>query len=369
MKNPKEETENHMNGEHPNQGVPSFNQLSDASIDGIMVFDSELKVCYFNKNIYEIIGNSDKPIILGMGFRELRNISKLFEHIGNIMFKVKQENKPVIPFSIIFGCHNIVIRAFPIEDSPFGKRCYQLVIFNADELVQKQRILNEAERINSISILTNGLAHEINNPLAGVSNVLQLLKSGKISPEKQTAIIEKAEDNIKRISDIIDKLRLFSRFSRTNSANFNLNEAIETVIPSVLAQTQDSGVSLNTEYSERPIKINGYQSGFGLAMTNFLLNAYEATPQGGSIVIKTGIENILGKDTAVIRIIDTGCGMTDEELQQCFDPFYTSKKVWQGTGLGMAVSYRIIQTLRGTVKITSQKGSGTTVEIHIPIAI
>ena len=85
MKNPKEETENHMNGEHPDQGVPSFNQLSDASIDGIMVFDSELKVCYFNKKIYEIIGNSDKPITLGMGFRELRNISKLFEHIGNIL--------------------------------------------------------------------------------------------------------------------------------------------------------------------------------------------------------------------------------------------------------------------------------------------
>jgi len=264
------------------------------------------------------------------------------------------------------------------------------------ELENAQRQLLQQEKMASIGQLAAGVAHEINNPTGFVYSNLQTLKnyhrqlsevlnlartlldsaapaqknkfSAKWKQEDIDYIINDLTDlddqSIKGTERIIRIVRGLSRFSHVNEdqqESFNLNELLDSTVELLWNEIKHK-VELVKEYGKVP-NINGNPNQISQVFVNLIMNALQAVDKKGTITLGTRLDN----GAVEIKIIDTGSGITQENLNKVFDPFFTTKPVGQGTGLGLAISYQIIKAHGGDIKIESELWKGTTFTITLPV--
>lgn len=339
-------------------------QLSDYSIDGVLIFNQDQQLCYYNKAALEFLKTTKEDLEKKLNLRELRKSSKIFEQISNLIFQLKKANN--LTSTLRTEDSILGIRCFETDISLFGGKCYETVIIDSTTLIEEQKEATKVEKINALTQFTNGIAHEINNPLAGISNAVYLLKSGKLSQEKQISIIEKINENIGRITAVIDNLRQYAHQETASENYIDVSDVINDVIS--VAKLANSSAVAEVEYNapEDKIEVFGALNEFRQLVYNIVLNAFQAMPDGGKLSISLNTVVEAGKKQARITITDTGCGIAQEEIDYVFNPFYTRKRIWNSLGLGLSVAYRIAQYMHGDIEIKSNSGKGTTVIITIP---
>ena len=230
--------------------------------------------------------------------------------------------------------------------------------------------LLQSEKQASIGRLAAGVAHEINNPLTGVLTYSHmLLRRDDLSDDIRSDLetIAKATDRVRKI---VKGLLDFSRQTKLNPESTDVNELVNSAINLLQNQALVRGINLQFIPAENLPTLTLDPSQLQSVIMNIIINAFDATDSGGTINVSTGIGLIAqrGEQKGVeILISDTGCGIPSENLNKLFDPFFTTKEVGQGTGLGLAVSYGIIERHGGTIMVQSEVGTGSTFTIWLPI--
>ncbi|HOB70328.1 MAG TPA: ATP-binding protein, partial [bacterium] len=232
-----------------------------------------------------------------------------------------------------------------------------------DEKEKLQQQLLHADRLVTVGQLTAGVAHELNEPLGGILGFAQLIKKyGEINDT-----VEKDVDKIIKAAlharEIIRKLMLFSRQMPPDKVLFNINERIDDGLYLLENRIKKSSIILKKELQPDLPLIKIDPSQFHQVLVNLVVNAIQAMPEGGTLTIKT--ENLINNISLTVR--DTGIGMTEEQKGKIFIPFYTTKGINEGTGLGLPVVLGIVQSHGGSISVESKPGKGSAFTVKFPV--
>jgi two-component system, NtrC family, sensor kinase len=242
-----------------------------------------------------------------------------------------------------------------------------ILVDDITERVSLETQLAQADKLSSIGLLAAGVAHEINTPLAVISSYSQLLQKQMRSDPRLGPVLEKITQQSFRASEIANGLLNFSRTSTTEFRETNLNQVIRDTLSLLEHQFKTAQVVVDTELADDLPVIHGNPGKLQQVFLNLLLNAKESMPGGGRLRVST-LAN--GHVEAVVS--DSGSGIAPEHLKRIYDPFFTTKTTprpgeRRGTGLGLSVSYGIIQEHAGKIHVESAVGAGTTFHLEFPL--
>jgi len=230
--------------------------------------------------------------------------------------------------------------------------------------------LLQSERQASVGRLAAGVAHEINNPLTGVLTYTHMLLRRKDIGNDIRSDLQTIAESTERVRKIVKGLLDFSRQTKLDPEPTEINRLVSSAISLMENQALVKGVSITFNPGKNLPMLTLDRSQFQSVLLNIIINALDATEPGGIINIytATGLSaSDTGQKGVEITIADTGSGISPDNLDKLFDPFFTTKEVGQGTGLGLSVSYGIVQRHRGTIRVQSELGKGSTFFIWIPI--
>ncbi len=230
---------------------------------------------------------------------------------------------------------------------------------------QTQQQLMRSEKLAALGRMAAGVAHEINNPLTGILTYSHLLlkrftEKGQIREDLEVIVNETT-----RCREIVKNLLDFSRESIPQKVPTDINRVVEETISIIENQVYFEKIAIEKALKENLPRIMIDAGQLKQVLINLSLNAAEAMPAGGTLVFETQIS--ADNKNEIIKVIDTGCGIPEEDINKIFDPCFTTKDKSKGTGLGLAVSYGIIQRHNGKVSVETRIGSGTTFTIEFPI--
>ena len=242
-----------------------------------------------------------------------------------------------------------------------------ILVDDITERVSLENQLAQADKLSSIGLLAAGVAHEINTPLAVISSYSQMLTKQLRGDGRLGPVLEKITQQSFRASEIANGLLNFSRTSTTEFRETNLNQVIRDTLSLLEHQFKTAQVIVEAELSDGLPPIHGNPGKLQQVFLNLLLNAKESMPGGGHLRVATLVN---GHVEAVIA--DTGSGIAPEHLKRIYDPFFTTKTTpkpgeRRGTGLGLSVSYGIIQEHAGKIHVESAVGAGTTFHLEFPL--
>ncbi|MGC2403068.1 MAG: ATP-binding protein, partial [Acidobacteriaceae bacterium] len=263
-------------------------------------------------------------------------------------------------------CANVAI-------APLVSRNFNVVgrIIIIDDITQRMELeaqLAQADKLSSIGLLAAGVAHEVNTPLAVISSYTQMLAKQVRGDQKVAPLLDKITQQTFRASEIVNGLLNFSRTSAAEFTELDLNHVIEETLKLLEHQFRASQVELDMSLERGLPPILGNSGKLQQVFLNLFLNAKDAMAAGGTLRVAT-----LANGHVAVDISDTGSGIAVEHMQRIYDPFFTTKSTARegqrrGTGLGLAVTYGIIQEHAGKIQVESQVGSGTTFHLEFPMA-
>jgi PAS domain S-box-containing protein len=288
--------------------------------------------------------------VLGKGgwrLQEIRNIYKL--HTAT------RTNRALV----------LNIALAPLQDVQ-GQTGALVVVEDVTTRISLEEQLQQREKLSSIGLLAAGVAHEVNTPLTGVSSYTQMLLGMLSENDPKHALLQKVRTQAERATNIVNNLLNFSRTgSATEFAEVNVARVLDDTLQLLEPQMRRSQIEIVRAYEKDAPGVYGNAGKLQQVFTNLLLNARDAIPDGGRIVVSTSTAD---DGSLVAEITDTGIGIAPENVAKIYDPFYTTKGVGQGTGLGLAVSYGIVQEHTGRISVESTPGHGTTFRITLPAA-
>jgi PAS domain S-box-containing protein len=233
----------------------------------------------------------------------------------------------------------------------------------AEEALRKSEQLRaEAEKLAAIGRLAAGVAHEINNPLTGVLTFSHLLKDKENMDEQDRKDLELIIHETTRAAEIVRGLLEFARERPPQKEPLNVNEVIQRTVRLLGKQEAFQHVAVRERFQEDLPHVDGDMNQLQQVFLNLSLNACEAMPGGGTLTISTMADD----GRVLVKLTDTGCGIKKENLQRILEPFFSTKPVGQGTGLGLSVSYGIVRQHGGTLEVESEEGKGSTFTVVLP---
>lgn len=294
-----------------------------------------------------------------------------------IASKMSRPVKQLIRASTEVSQGNLFPEIGPISKSELGvlQKTFKQMLTSLQERDKRQRVESEtkllqSEKQASIGKLAGGVAHEINNPLTGIFTFTHMLLRRQDIPEDVRADLETIGQETERVRKIVKGLLDFSRQTELDREPTDINRLIRSTLSLVENQALIKGVSLNFEPGEGLPMITLDRNQMQSVLLNIVINALDATDAGGSIRVASGIgvsTSHPGQDGIEILCTDTGCGIPPENLNKLFDPFFTTKEIGHGTGLGLSVSYGIIERHGGTIWVQSKVGKGSTFKVWLPV--
>ena len=239
-----------------------------------------------------------------------------------------------------------------------GRELERLQLLRREKLLEEQ--LAEREKLAALGVLAGGIAHDFNNVLAGILGEAEL--ASRTLPPTHRAQLQRLVELAQRGGEVVHRILAFARRELPAKVPLRVRQLVEET--AVLARhTLGPGVQLSLEVSGDPW-VAGDAASLQQALLNLLINARDAMPGGGSVVLRA----FQRENTAVLEVQDTGVGIPEALLPRVFEPFFTTKPPGRGTGLGLATVYRTVQAHGGEVRIASQVGEGTTVTVELPAA-
>jgi PAS domain S-box-containing protein len=319
-----------------------------------------------------IVGQSIASFFDGNGFRVLRHY---LESLKPLQIIEKQVVLPMLQTCETGEAIQAAIKAIRMDEDGAGL----IYIIAMQDMTRNIRLeweqknariqLYRTSRLASIGTLASGVAHELNNPLAailGFSDALlhrldgkEELDRGEFDQYLRIIVTETL-----RCRDIVENLSRFARESEPRVEQVSLLECVDSTLSLIKPRMLKSNITLVRTIDPAEIVTTDVQK-IGQVILNVLTNALDFSANGGTITID--VENPLGADKYVrVRITDTGPGIPSDALPRIFDPFYTTKEVGRGLGLGLAISHKIMEDCEGGIDISSEPGQGTTVTLEIP---
>jgi len=332
----------------------------------LIVVDRSMAIKLMNKDSIAFFGPGAMPwqnqsieILLGPGNEALRAqvLATLGEHRSDILYNA----------SLDLAGHqrsvDIVIN--PILD---GKAYIGSMIIMNDRTEQEKLIgrMAVSEKLASIGLLSAGVAHEINNPLATIYNYVDLLKL-KVSDPRLSETLEKLEVEVAGIEHIVGNLIAFSEDRALEVERIDLAELIDTLGSLVRPNARMRRIDLEIADAPKELLVLANRAEMKQVVLNLLKNALDAMPGGGRLKMSLAAERFDGGDWAVLRVEDSGAGISEESRDNIFIPFYSTKSQAEGhMGLGLSIIYGIIMRMRGTIEAENLTPSGCRFTVRIP---
>lgn len=240
-----------------------------------------------------------------------------------------------------------------------------------EELSEAQNELIHVERIASLGKLSSSVAHEINNPLSGIliytKLVYKQLNNPKFSHDKKESILKNLkyiETETKRCGDIVKGLLDFSRKDQDDFEVMHLHKLLDSTYSLMLHSIKIADIGFKTEFMAEQDLIFCSPNQIKQAFVALLVNASEAIHENGEIIIRT---MNLDKESITVKVIDNGTGISQDDIQHIFEPFFSTKQSTSGIGLGLAIVHGIIENHKGKIDVDSSPGKGTTLTIQLPL--
>jgi two-component system, NtrC family, sensor kinase len=246
-----------------------------------------------------------------------------------------------------------------------GERLGRLIL--VEDVSQRARLedqLVQTEKLTSLGLLAAGVAHEVNTPLAVISNYIQMLAKQLPSDDPRHTLIEKIVKQTFRASEIVNNLLNFSRTASSQFTEVNLNSVLEETLSLVSHPFKSAQVEVVRQLQTNLPSVLGSTNRLQQVFLNLFMNARDAMPLGGMLEVRTACSN----GSVEVEVADTGVGIPRENLHRIFDPFFTTKSTGRGTGLGLSVSYGIIKEHAGKIDVRSTQGKGTSFRLEFPVA-
>jgi len=244
-----------------------------------------------------------------------------------------------------------------------------ILVDDITDRLQMEAQLTQSEKLSSIGLLAAGVAHEVNTPLAVISSYAQMLTKHMRDDERLAPVLEKITQQTFRASEIVNGLLNFSRTSGSEFTNVDLNELLHDTLVLLEHQLKTAQIRVETNFDQQLPSIHGNRGKLQQVVLNLMLNAKDA--MFGMPNASLRIATFRSGGRVMVRIQDTGAGIEREHLHRIYDPFFTTKTKPQegahkGTGLGLAVSYGIMQEHAGKINVESEVGVGTAFQLEFP---
>lgn len=265
----------------------------------------------------------------------------------------------IVLFLIFGAVAGLLIDRLNRERERNRETAEQLAKANEDlrSTFQRMRLL---DRLSALGALSAGIAHEIRNPLGGVSGAVEILDSMTAPDDERHEFVAIVKKEIARISTIVTRQLDLVRTNPIEPAPCDVVRVVESVIALVQRQAEGQGVLVELHAdSDLPV-IKADEQGLRQAVLNLLINAVQAMPQGGAVRVFVRKRN--GRVSVVVE--DQGPGLSDEALEHAFDPFYSTKR--EGTGLGLSIAFQIIDQQGGDLRVENRSGGGARFSMEIP---
>jgi len=349
--------------------LKEFNESIVESVNvGLLAVDETGQITRCNSTFEEMMGLSRSETI-GKSVEDVFDRSFAFNldnilgksrwHLTETRHAYKLHTKAADGKSLILN-----VAVAPLRSVSQGQTGAIVVLENVSSRVKLEETLQQSEKLSSIGLLAAGVAHEVNTPLTGVSSYTQMLLGMIPETDPKHALLLKVQKQTERASNIAGNLLNFSRGG--NSTDFheiNINKLLDDTLQLLEPQMRKSQVEIVKNYSDEKPEVLGNAGKLQQVFTNLILNARDAMIGGGTITLTT---NLNENGEVSIEVSDTGEGISPENLSKIYDPFFTTKGVGSGTGLGLAVSYGIVQEHAGTIEARSKIGEGTTFHLVFP---
>ena len=243
-------------------------------------------------------------------------------------------------------------------------------IILVDDITDRPQLegqLAQSERLSSIGLLAAGVAHEVNTPLAVISSYTQMLAKQLRGDDRLAPLLEKITQQTFRASEITNGLLNFSRTGVAEFRELDMNQLLRETLVLLEHQFKTARVSVQLDLEQDLPPIRGNQGKLQQVFLNLFLNAKDSMPEGGNLRVST-----VANGNVTVTVTDTGSGITPENMRRIYDPFFTTKTSpregeRRGTGLGLSVSYGIIQEHAGKIRVSSEPGHGTAFQLEFPL--
>jgi len=352
-----------------------LNKIIQSSPDAIIATDMKGNIIIWNRAAGETLGYRAEEVIGKM------NISRIYQE-GKAKEVMKMMRSPEYggvgkcrsyPMVHVRRDGEIVegnLSAAMIYDAQ-GKEIGSVGIFvdlkerleMERKLIDTQEKLLQSEKLAAMGRLTSQIAHELNNPLYGIMNTLELLKT-EVSPQsKRRKVLDMALSETVRLTELLRKMLSFSKPDEEEKQLTDVNAIMDEILLLVGKQLRENSIRLSTSFADNLGEVYASRNQLRQVFLNMISNARDAMPDGGTLTVKT----LAKGDNVYIEITDTGIGIREENIDKIFDAFFTTKDSVKDVGLGLSVCYGFIKEHGGDVRAASKFGSGTTFTIRLPI--
>ncbi len=339
-----------------------YRSLIETMNDGVGIISKDHTMTFANKRLGEILGYSADEIVGHDAFTFLdeKNKDRLDEELEKRA--VGEASIYELEWTTKTG-KNVptLVSAAPLYDEKNNYSGSFAVITDITERKRFEQQLRQSDKLAATGQLAASIAHEINNPLSGIKNCIYILMD-EIGEDDSNNYLEMADKELDRIARIVRQLLDFYRPSKEIMVSTDINDVIEDVLKFMAPQLKKQNIKFSKKLDPALPKIMASGEQLKQVFMNLIINAQEAMPMKGKLDIKTKLED----KNIKIEFKDNGYGIPEEELENLFDPFYSTKKEGKGTGLGLSVSYGIIRAHNGTIDVWSEAGKETTFTITLP---
>ena len=351
--------------------------LIESSIDGIIATDMKGNILVFNSGAERLLGYKSEEVIGRMNIREVypSGMAKMvmekirspeYGGVGRLhSFRIVHRNKMGeliegnLSAAIIHNERGEEVATVGI----FSDLREQLLM--ARELQETQHHLSEAEKLAALGRLTSQIAHELNNPIYGIMNSLDLLKGEVDSQSPKRRFLDMSLEETTRIAELLHKMLSFSKPDKEKKEPTNVNTILEELTVFLARQLRDHNIKVEMALDPALPELMASSNQLRQVFLNMILNARSAMPYGGKLQLKTKREG----ENVVVRIKDTGVGIPKEIQGKIFEAFFTTQGQKRGVGLGLSACYGIVKEHQGEITVESKVGKGSTFTVILPVHV
>jgi two-component system, sporulation sensor kinase E len=338
-----------------------YRRIFEYSMDGLLLWNDDYKIVDINSMASDMFGIT-KDCLIG------QVILDLFKHHNDNKLEIHQHIEQVIHFgdfasSIKIETKDGVENYFDVSTKRGIVDGLNFTVFkDVTEATKMQEQLRKSDRLTVIGELAAGIAHEIRNPMTALKGFIQLLE-GSIKKE-HAMYYEVITSELARIDSIINEFLILSKPKVIRFQETDVSQIMKETLELLSAQAVLYNVQFDAKYGPHLPYLYCEPNQIKKVFINLIKNAIEAMPEGGKITITLKEDE---KNHIIISIQDEGVGIPKDMIKRLGEPFYTSKE--RGTGLGLMVSYKIIDEHKGTIQVESEEGKGTTFYLELPLGI